>query len=86
MWFNLQLPNIIHLEYLKKGEYNFIAVNWSLLAAGEFLIVEKDGVPVAGATLAAFIEFLIQNTATPLQDFHLIGYSSGVILFGIYFY
>ncbi len=65
-------------EYLKKSEYNFIAVDWSILAAGDFLTVASDGIPAAGAALAEFIEFLVLNTGTSLQDIHLIGFSGGV--------
>ena len=36
------------------------------------------GVPIAGATLGAFVNYLVSK-GTPLSSFHLAGFSMGVL-------
>lgn len=56
---------------------NAISVDWSVLADGGYDEVAANGVPVAGATLGAFVDFLI-GQGTPVTAFHLVGFSMGV--------
>lgn len=67
----------IDLAYLANGDYNIISVDWSVLAAGEYLSVAQNGVPTAGITTGEFINYLIANE-TPLDAFHLLGFDIGV--------
>lgn len=68
---------IIFLEYLSREDCNFISVDWSVLAAGDYTFVALNGVPLAGTTTGAFVDFLFRQ-GTPLSAFHLIGFSMGV--------
>ena len=63
---------------MKREDCNAISVDWSTLAsAGDYNYIAVNGVPVAGATTGAFINFLVQQ-GTPLNAFHLTGFSFGV--------
>lgn len=65
-------------EYLKRGDWNFLAVDWSVLAAQGFAEVQSTGAPIAGATTGAFLNFLIQTVGIPFESTHLVGFSGGV--------
>lgn len=64
-------------EYLLREACNFISVDWSVLASGDYTFVAINNVPVAGAATGAFVDFLVSQ-GTPLSAFHLIGFSMGV--------
>ncbi|XP_057366814.1 inactive pancreatic lipase-related protein 1-like [Daphnia carinata] len=68
-------------EYLLREDCNFISVDWSILAAGDYTFVAINNVPVAGAATGAFVDFLV-NQGTPLSSFHLIGFSMGAHVVG----
>lgn len=65
-------------EYFKRGDWNFLAVDWSVLAAESFAEVQSTGAPIAGATTGAFLNFLIRTVGIPFESTHLIGFSGGV--------
>ncbi|XP_032787676.2 phospholipase A1 member A [Daphnia magna] len=62
--------------YLEKEDCNVISVDWSVLAAGEYVMVAQNGVPTAGLTTGEFVNYLIIK-GTPLNAFHLIGFDMG---------
>jgi Lipase len=64
------------------GRLQFIAVNWSLLAAGDFTVVATVGVPIAGTFTRSFVDFLIDQGAV-IESFHLIGFRMGAHVVGI---
>jgi Lipase len=68
--------------YLQLEDCNFIAVDWSLLAAGDFTVVATVGVPIAGTFTGSFVDFLIDQGAV-MESFHLIGFSMGAHVVGI---
>ena len=67
------------LGYLEKENCNVFSVDWSTLAAGPVLTVVQNNMPIAGVTVGAFVDYLVQQHATPFDAFHLIGFSLGVI-------
>jgi len=60
-----------------------LLVDWSVLAAGDYTYVATNGVPVAGVTTGAFVDFLVQQ-GTPLSSIYLVGFSMGVHEFFFY--
>ncbi|KAK4036457.1 hypothetical protein OUZ56_028511 [Daphnia magna] len=68
-------------EYLLREDCNFISVDWSVLASGDYTFVAINNVPVAGAATGAFVDFLVSQGA-PLTSFHLIGFSMGAHVVG----
>jgi hypothetical protein len=65
-------------EYLLREDCNFISVDWSVLASGDYQAVALINVPIAGAVTGAFLDFLVSQ-GTPISSFHLIGFSMGVL-------
>ena len=47
------------------------------MSKGDYTDVALNGVPIAGVTTGAFVDFLVQQ-GTPLESIHLIGFSMGV--------
>lgn len=62
--------------YLQTEDCNFIAVDWSVLARGDFADVARTSVPIVGEVTGSFIDFLVEHGAS-LRSFHLIGFSMG---------
>lgn len=73
---DMQLDSLVDIrnEYLKKGPFNLIAVDWHRLAAGPCYPVAVHNVPHVGYCLAQLIERL-RDTGT--TDIHVIGFSLG---------
>ncbi len=65
------------LEYLLREDCNFVSVDWSVLAAGDKETVAVNNVPVAGTATGSFVDYLISQ-GSPINSFHLIGFSMGV--------
>ncbi|XP_047366180.1 uncharacterized protein LOC124955601 isoform X2 [Vespa velutina] len=61
-------------EYLKKGEYNLIAIDWHRLAVGPCYPIAVYNVPHVGQCLAQLIRRLEFHGA---KDLHVIGFSLG---------
>jgi hypothetical protein len=59
--------------YLERQDCNFIAIDWSTMATGNYSYVSTNYVPLAGMLTGKFINFLITEGAK-LDDFHLIGH------------
>ena len=59
--------------YLEREDCNFIAIDWSTMATGNYSFVATNYVPLAGVLTGKFINFLVNEGAT-LDDFHLIGH------------
>ncbi len=59
--------------YLERQDCNFIAIDWSSMATGNYSDVSTNYVPLAGMLTGKFINFLVTEGAT-LDDFHLIGH------------
>lgn len=59
--------------YLERQDCNFIAIDWSTMATGNYSYVSTNYVPLAGMLTGKFINFLVTEGAT-LDDFHLIGH------------
>ena len=68
--------------YLASEDCNFIAVDWSILANGEYVPVANNNVPIAGSVTGAFIDFLVDYGAA-IDSFHLSGFSMGSHVVGI---
>ena len=68
--------------YLKTEDCNFIAVDWSHLARGDLVMGASENVPIVGASMTSFIDFLVDNGAH-LDSFHLMGFSMGAHVVGI---
>ncbi|XP_025159613.1 uncharacterized protein LOC105190890 isoform X3 [Harpegnathos saltator] len=73
---DMQLDYLVDIrnEYLKKGGYNIIAVDWHRLAAAPCYPMAVHNVPHVGDCLAQMIERLKDYGAT---DIHVIGFSLG---------
>lgn len=72
----LKLQNEMPLSfqgYLEKQDCNFIAVDWSTMATGNYSYVATNYVPLAGTLTGQFINFLVSHGAM-LDDFHLTGH------------
>ncbi|KZS04452.1 Pancreatic lipase-related 2-like protein [Daphnia magna] len=67
--------------YLEKQDCNFIAVDWSTMATGNYSYVATNYVPLAGTLTGQFINFLVSHGAM-LDDFHLTGHSFGAHVVG----
>ena len=59
--------------YLEKEDCNFIAVDWSNMATGNYSYVGTYYVPFAGILTGGFINFLVAE-GTNLDDLHLTGH------------
>jgi len=59
--------------YLERQDCNFIPIDWSTMATGNYSNVATNYVPLAGILTGQFINFLVTEGAT-LDDFHLIGH------------
>lgn len=62
--------------FLKRGDYNFIAVNWSRLVVFPWYISAVRNARYMGQQLADFIEFLNDNGVLP-GSLHVVGFSLG---------
>lgn len=90
--FNIELPTKIYAHgylespasqdhavrnsYLRHEDCNFVAIDWSVLAQGDWPFVARNNAPIAGALTGAFIDNLVDFGA-PLDSFHVIGFSLG---------
>lgn len=52
---------------------NFIAVDWSAMATGNYSYVGENYVPLAGQLTGQFINFLVEQ-GTQLENLHLTGH------------
>ncbi|XP_015116438.1 uncharacterized protein LOC107040733 [Diachasma alloeum] len=73
---DMRLDSLVDIrnEYLRKGSYNIIAVDWHRLAVAPCYPIAVHNVPHVGDCLAQLIERLRDNGAT---DIHAIGFSLG---------
>ncbi|XP_012233699.1 uncharacterized protein [Linepithema humile] len=73
---DMQLSYLVDIktEYLKRGGYNLIAVDWHRLAAAPCYPVAVHNVPHVGDCLAQLVERLRDYGA---RDIHVIGFSLG---------
>ncbi|KAB0799926.1 hypothetical protein PPYR_07806 [Photinus pyralis] len=59
-------------EYLKKGDFNFIQVDWGSIAFGSYLLIAKNTQNI-GRELG---DVIVENNL-PLSNVHIIGHSLG---------
>lgn len=73
---DMQMSSLVEVkdEYLKKGEYNLIAIDWNRLAVGPCYPIAVYNVPHVGQCLAQLIRRLEFHGA---KDLHVIGFSLG---------
>ena len=73
---DMNLDSLVNIrtEYLKKGSYNVIAVDWQQLAAGPFYPLAVKNLSYVGKILAEMIKKLVKYGA---KDIHVIGFSLG---------
>lgn len=64
-------------EFLKKGDYNVIAADWSKGAKTINYITARYRVKETGAAIGRFIEFLVREGGANLNDVQPTGYSLG---------
>jgi len=69
-------------EYLARGNYNIISVDWAVLAAGPNYNAAVRNTRPVGQHIADLIEFLVRVGNARLVDFHLIGHSLGAHVAG----
>lgn len=70
-------------EYLKNGEFNFIAVNWTAGADTlDYHTACSDNIEIVAEEVANFIEFLI-NMGLDLNLLHMVGHSLGAHTMGL---
>lgn len=67
--------------YLLREDCNFISVDWTTLGSSNYVLVAVNNIPIAGSTTGAFVDFLFSQ-GTPLDAFHLIGFSMGAHIVG----
>ena len=79
----MALNPLIHsnAEYLKRGDYNFITVDWENVAMAPFYIRAVINSEVVGELTGKFINFLVEQGAD-LKNFHVIGFSLGAHVAG----
>ena len=79
----MALNPLIHsnAEYLKRGDYNFITVDWENVAMAPFYIRAVVNSEVVGELTGKFINFLVEQGAD-LNQFHVIGFSLGAHVAG----
>ena len=69
--------------YLTREDLNFFSIDWTVLGSGiNYPGIVVNNVPVAGAHVGAFVDFLIENGAS-IDSFHLMGFSLGAHVIGI---
>lgn len=61
------------LGYLQMEDCNFISIDWSRMAVGNYSYVATNYIPLAGNLTGQFINFLVGNGAD-LDLIHLIGH------------
>lgn len=73
---DMQLDALVDIknEYMKKGSYNIIAVDWHRLAAGPCYPIAVQNVPHVGKCLAQLVQRLRYQGA---NNIHIIGFSLG---------
>ncbi|XP_047535491.1 lipase member H-A isoform X1 [Vanessa atalanta] len=71
-------PSTTNLKnaFLAKGDYNFIAVDWSRLIVFPWYISAVRNTRYMGQRLADFVEFL-NSSGVPAGSLHVIGFSLG---------
>nr|QJE50405.1 pancreatic lipase-related protein [Diaphanosoma celebensis] len=70
-------------QYLQRDDLNFFSIDWSVLGTGiNYPYITVYNVPIAGAHVGAFVDFLVENGAS-IANFHLIGFSLGGQVVGI---
>lgn len=90
--FNPRLPTVVFIHgfqsdkttinmyrdtYLKKGAYNFIAVDWVYAAGTYNYITAKGYVPFVGGKLANLLEMLEADHKLVMQNVTIVGHSLG---------
>lgn len=69
--------NIYFTEYLQKGEYNVIFVDWSVLTPGPCYVSGVHNTKHVGACVAQLIERILDMGS---DNIHIIGFSLGAQL------
>lgn len=70
-----------HLAYLTAQDVNVITVDWSTLAAFPRYARAAKSTEQVGVLIAEFLDFLIEE-GTPVEAFHVIGFSLGAHVAG----
>ena len=71
----------ISVEYLKREDCNYIAVDWEPLALLPLYIRSMTYSTLVGEQTGNLINFLVEHGAD-LKDFHVIGFSLGAHVAG----
>ncbi|KFB37746.1 hypothetical protein ZHAS_00005059 [Anopheles sinensis] len=71
----------IRNQYLSRGQYNVISVDWSVGAQNPNYVASRNAVGPTGAAVASFIDQLIAAGASP-DNIYLIGFSLGAHVAG----
>ena len=64
-------------EYLKSGDYNIIAIDWSKLAQWDNYPQAASNAILVGESVGYFLSRLIRETGLHPRDIHLVGHSLG---------
>lgn len=66
----------VYLDFLRREDVNFIAVDWQLLANQPNYIRAVDHVQLVGTFTGELVKFLVSQRAD-IRNFHLIGFDLG---------
>ncbi|XP_052738838.1 pancreatic lipase-related protein 2 [Bicyclus anynana] len=82
-WGNADTSNnvVIRNAFLEKGDYNVIVMDWSQLAAQDY-VTAVAGIPAVGGGLGQFLNFLGLTTGIAFESIHLAGFSLGAHVVG----
>lgn len=72
----------IRREYLDKGDFNVIVLDWEDIAAGSYIIL-RNNLPIVGEFLARVIDRLAALKLIDIDDLSVIGHSIGAHLAGL---
>ena len=67
----------IFLEYLKAGDYNVVAVDWSKLSSWDNYPQAANNAVIVGEHIGKVLSDLIRKTGLNPKDIHIVGHSLG---------
>lgn len=71
-------------EYLKRGNYNLIFVDWSKGSKTlNYIVAALVRVPKVGRLIGRFVNFLVENNYTTHDKVSLVGFSLGAHIVGV---
>ncbi|XP_066597163.1 hepatic triacylglycerol lipase-like isoform X2 [Prorops nasuta] len=72
----------IRNEYLNRGDYNVVLVDWAKLSALPWYVTAVQNTRLVGLHLSSMVAWLDSTRAVPLSRIHVIGFSLGAEVAG----